>query len=99
MPTDVELVKHSKYLEEEYPVGVNFTNRLRTGQSVQSVTVTAEDVNGGNVSSSILGSTSVVSPIVTVLLKQNGGSRGQLYYVRIVALTQADRLELLIALE
>jgi len=97
---DIELIPHAKYLEEEYTITFNFATRLKAGQSLSSVVVTAEDVHRKDVTAQIVGNSDATSPIVTVLLKENGGERGQLYYVRSVATTNEGRkLEVVLELE
>lgn len=99
MPLDVTLVRTWKYLAEGYPLAVDFTKRLRTGQNVTGGTVTAEDITGVDVSAGMLGTVGYVDPKVVVVLKANFGIVGQLYYLRFVATTAEDSLEQIVELE
>lgn len=100
MVTDAELIRHAKYIEEEYPLNLHFDNRLRTGQTLVSATATAADVNGTDLTTALLtGSPTTVTPIVTIILKENGGARGAVYTIRVLAQTQDDVLEQVVELE
>ena len=93
--------KHSKYLEEEYPLVINFTTRVRAGQTLQANqnSVTVEDEKGNNVTSTFIDSVSSVHPSVSFLLKRNAGTRGKTYLIRAVVYTENDRIEQTVALE
>lgn len=99
MPEDIEAIKHAKYLAEQYPFTIDFSSRLRTGQTVTGLTAVATDVNGNDVTSTLCGTTTVSSPMASVLLKANGGAVGQLYDLKLIAQCTADILEQLVVLE
>lgn len=101
MPTPSVDWKTWKYLEEEYPITVDFTKRLRAGQLVASAEVTAVDTSGDDATAAILKTATieVASPRVGVYLAKYGGVKGQFYYVKVIAITQSDRVEQIVELE
>jgi hypothetical protein len=89
-----------KYRGEKLIVSWNYTKRLRTGETVQSATVAVFTSKNVDASSSILdGSPLVVTPVVGIVLKQNGGEVGKEYYIVFTANTQSEILIQRLALE
>lgn len=78
-----------KYFEEEYKITWDFTKRLEGLQALSTGTVTVKDALGNDVTSQLVDSTTVVivNNTVSVTLKDNGGTRGQFYYVEFLVVT------------
>lgn len=70
-------------------VGFNFVNDIASGDTISTKVVTAEDDEGTSVTSSLILSSSVSSPIVYVVIQNTAA--GRTYEVKIVATTTSGR--------
>ncbi len=91
---------HNKLIVEHYPISVDFTNRIRSGQAPSNSSVVVLDSEGVNVTSDIITNSSVgISGNKIVLgLKANGGTVGRTYTIYVRLTTTDDLVEQVITL-
>lgn len=74
---------------ESERIGIDFTDRLGSGDSVSSASITAEDENGTDVTSTIIESGTQTLSGNTVSVRVKSLTDGKKYLVRIKAITGA----------
>ena len=79
-----------KQVSEIVPISVDFTNLLATSETVASMTAVATDTDGTVVTSTIIDSNSITTPICYVTVK--AGTSGTRYTITIVATTSSSNV-------